>query len=175
MTLAQFHYARRAPNHVAGQATHDGVTMNGERPPFAPVEKPDPWPDIEQRLTATWRNLGDLEASVEGGRHSQEAIGFFAQQTVENALKAWISALGDRYENIHDIGELNAIIRQHPDEMVIDAGESLIWLTHYAVRHRDTGAPVDLDDPCALCTKVADLCHNICKRIENLTGRTVQR
>ncbi len=174
MSLAQFHYARRAPNHVAGQAAHDGVTMSGESPGFPPTESPDPWPDIEQRLKTTWRNLGDLQASVAGGHQSQELMGFLAQQAVENALKAWISALGARYRNIHDIGELIAIIRKYSDEMETDAEDTLAWLTAYAVKYRYTGAQVQMDDPQTLCTQVADLCQRVGNRIQTLTGRTVR-
>ena len=56
-------------------------------------------------------------------------MGFLAQQAVENVLKAWISASGARYHNIHEIGKLTAIIRQYSDEMDTDAEDSLAWWT----------------------------------------------
>lgn len=175
MSLAQFHYARCAPNHVAGQAAHEGVTMSGKPPCFPSAPKPDPWPDIEQRLRATWRNLEDLRIGVEDGRLSQEIMGFLARQAVENVLKAWISALGGRYHNIHEIGKLTAVIRKCSDATGTDAGETSAWSAAYAVQYRYTGARITMEDPQILCRQVTDLCRRVSDRIQDLTGRTVLR
>ncbi len=170
MTSQQFHKARVAPNHVAGQACRDGVTMDGEHPPFPPAGKPDDWPDIEQRFTVAWRNLHDLKLNIEAGA-SQELVGFLAQQTVENVLKGWISALGDPYRNLHDIADLTNVIRQHPSEVDTNAGESLTWLTKYAVTYRYEGARVEMESPADLLEAVTHLCNAIWKRAVVLTGR----
>ncbi len=173
MSLDRFMYTRRAPNHVAGQAVREGVTMHGEIPPLPSSEEQDPWPDIEQRLTAAWRNLQDLEVAIEVGRLSPEAVGFFAQQAVENALKAWISALGGRYRTVHDLAELTKVIRRFPTESNTNAGEALAWLTIYAVQYRYEGARVEMEDVYELLERIEDLCHDVSARIKELYGRAV--
>ncbi len=114
LTKSGFTYGRRAKNHVAGQALRDGVIVSQES--FDPVgrdEEPTNWPDIEQRFIAATRNIITLTNLIETNS-PQEDIGFHAQQAVENALKAWVSALDDEYRNIHDLGDLAAIIRRRP-------------------------------------------------------------
>ena len=170
MTFRTFHNARVAPNHVAGQACRDGVTMNGEPPPFPAVSEPDDWPDIEQRFTVAWRNLRTVAILV-AAEGPQESIGFHAHQAVENALKGWISALGSRYRNQHAIDELIAIIRRHSSEDNMRAGESLVWLTDYAVKFRYEGANEEMEDPTGLLEEVSDLCCSIRERVVTLTGR----
>ena len=170
MTSQRFHTARVAPNHVAGQACRDGVTMDGAHPPFPPVGQPNDWPDIEQRFTAAWRNLRDLDLNIEAGS-SQELVGFLAQQTVENVLKGWISVLGAPYRNLHDIADLANVIRQHPSEVDTNAGESLTWLTKYAVTYRYEGARVEMESRADLLEAVTHLCNAIWTRAVVLTGR----
>ena len=128
MSEEKFRHCRRAKNHVAGQAARDGVDMNGDKIP-PDNQEPDNMPDIRQRVINARRNLHDLRGVVEGDGFSQEIIGFLAQQTVENILKGWISALDDEYRNLHDISKLAAIVRKHPEEEDFDAGEQLFWLT----------------------------------------------
>ena len=99
----------------------------------------------------------------------QEDIGFHAQQAIENALKAWISALDDEYRNIHDLADLAAVIRRHPSELDTPAGEALFWLTRYAVEYRYEGARVKLEDFHGLLERVNDLVEGIAARIRELT------
>ena len=143
-----FHDGRRARNHVAGQAVRDGFDANGDKVNY---DNPTPtnWPDIRQRIANAERELRVLNILVEGNA-DQEAIGFHAQQAIENALKGWISALDTDYRNIHDLAELIAIIRRHPQESDTPAGEQLTWLTSYAVEYRYEGAQVQMDDRFAL-------------------------
>jgi HEPN domain-containing protein/predicted nucleotidyltransferase len=172
LTKSGFTYGRRAKNHVAGQALRDGVIVSQES--FDPVghdEEPTNWPDIEQRFIAATRNIRSLTVLIEGGG-PQEDIGFHAQQAVENALKAWISALDDEYRNIHDLGDLAAIIRRRPEENDTPAGESLLWLTTYAVTYRYEGARVAMDDHHGLLARVTELVNAISDRIRALTGDT---
>ena len=169
MSAEKFRHCRRAKNHVAGQAARDGVDMNGE--PVPPDDQePDNMPDIRQRIAAAKRNLNDMKLMVGNGRSSQEAIGFLAQQSVENALKGWISALDDEYRNIHDIAKLAAIVRKHPEENDFDVGEQLFWLTKYAVKYRCEGATVRMDDRRGLLRIVSETTSAIIARIGELTG-----
>ena len=168
MSESRFADCRRAKNHVAGQAVRDGVIVSLQPLP-GEGQPPVNWPDIRTRFIAATRNLRDLELNIEANT-SQEIIGFLAQQAIENALKAWISALDDEYRNTHDLAKLAAIIRGHPAEKDSPAGEALFWLTSYAVEYRYEGARVKVDDRHGLLERVNDLVHEIAARILHLTG-----
>ena len=161
-----FHDGRRARNHVAGQAVRDGFDANGDKVNY---DNPTPtnWPDIRQRIANAERELRVLNILVEGNA-DQEAIGFHAQQAIENALKGWISALDTDYRNIHDLAELIAIIRRHPQERDTPAGEQLTWLTSYAVEYRYEGAQVQMDDHFALLAGTTATVLAIIARIRTL-------
>lgn len=167
MSEGAFHDGRRARNHVAGQAVRDGLDANGDKVTY---DNPEPtnWPDIRQRMASAERELGVLKILVEANA-AQEAIGFHAQQALENALKGWISALDADYRNTHDLADLMAIVRQHPTESNTSAGEQLAWLTEYAVRYRYAGAEVVMDDRFALLAAVTETVEAIIARIRVLT------
>ena len=162
-----FHDGRRARNHVAGQAVRDGFDANGDKVNY---DNPAPtnWPDIRQRIANAERELRVLNILVEGNA-DQEAIGFHAQQAIENALKGWISALDDDYRNTHELGKLVAIVRRHPQEEDTPAGEQLTWLTSYAVEYRYEGAQVQMDDRFALLAGTTETVQAIIDRIRTLT------
>ena len=168
MSADAFHYGRRARNHVAGQVVRDGYDANGDKVNYDNPE-PSNLPDIRQRIANAERELSDLEKLIEVSG-SQEAIGFHAQQAIENALKGWISALDADYGNTHDLGELMAIVRRHPQENDTPAGEQLMWLTEYAVKYRYEGAVVEMDDRFALLKGVTETVQAIIARIRRLTG-----
>lgn len=169
MSEGAFHYGRRARNHVAGQAVRDGFDAKGDKVTY---DNPEPTnlPDIRQRIANAERYLSDLEILTENPRSSQEAIGFHAQQALENALKGWISALDADYRNTHDLMKLAAIVRLHPAENDTSAGERLAWLTEYAVRYRYAGAEVVIDDRFALLTAVTETVAAIIARIRALVA-----
>ena len=169
MSEATFHYGRRARNHIAGQAVRDGFDANGDKVNYD-NPKPTNWPDIRQRIANAERELKAMEVLVEG-EGPQEAIGFHAQQAIENALKGWISALDADYGNTHDLGTLMAIVRRHPDENDTYAGERLAWLSDYAVEYRYEGARVEMDDRFGLLEGVTETVHAIIDRIRALTGK----
>ena len=159
-----FNDGRRARNHVAGQAVRDGIDGNGDKVDYDNPE-PSNWPDIRQRIANAGRCLKDLEVLAEDPRSSQEAIGFHAQQAMENALKGWISALDADYGNTHDLATLAAIVRQHPNEDHTPAGEKLAWLTRYAVRYRYADAQVVIEDRDALLSAVTETVETIIARV----------
>ncbi len=167
MSVDAFHEGRRARNHLAGQAVRDGYDANGEKVNY---DNPEPtnWPDIRQRIANAERELRVLNDLVEADS-AQEAIGFHAQQAIENALKGWISALDADYGNTHDLADLMAIVRQHPGENDTPAGEQLTWLTKYAVEYRYEGVVVAMDDRFALLEGVTETVHAILARIQMLT------
>ena len=167
ISSADFHDGRRARNHVAGQAVRDGYDINGDKVTY---DNPEPtnMPDIRERIELARRNLIDMRVLVENPNSSQEAIGFHAQQAVENALKGWISALNDEYANRHDIAELAAIVRRHPGEADTTAAEHIDWLTEYAVRYRYRAAVVVIGDRAEFLEVVAETVDEIIRRIREL-------
>ncbi len=168
MTEGEFSDCRRARNHVAGQAARYGVDMNGENL-LPDDQEPTNWPDIRQRIVNAEREVNALDVLI-AGEGPQEAIGFHAQQAVENVLKGWISALDTDYGNTHDIGDLIAIIRTHPEEDDTPAGEQLTWLSSYAVTYRYEGARLHMEDRFGLLSAVTYTVNTIIARIRTLTG-----
>ena len=70
---------------------------------------PENWPDIpdiKERLLASYRNLRVFDLTIEQLPNDQESYGFHAQQSIENAVKAWVSATGLSYRRTHDLAEI---------------------------------------------------------------------
>ena len=166
---SQYNQCRGGINHVAAQAARDGVDMNGEKPEYEPDPESFDWGDINQRVINVDRELITMEKLIETFA-PQEAIGFHAQQALENILKAWISAVGLEYVNTHDLEELLGIIKSVPDELTTPAGAELRWLTDYAVKYRYAGAVIEMDDPQMLFRMIDDAVGAIYERIKQLTG-----
>ncbi len=170
MPKSKYKQCRGGINHVAAQAARDGVDMNGEKQEYEPEDTPAyDWHDIQQRVISADRRLGDIRAVITGGG-SQEAVGFHAQQALENILKAWISALGAEYRNTHELDELLRIVKTVPDEQNTDAAETLTWLTEYAVEYRYEGATIEMDDPAHLYARIERVVNAVYERIMQLTG-----
>ena len=169
ITRESFAYCRQARNHIAAQALRDGVIMNDDE--FDDLcddyddNYPPGWPDIRQRLINARRWLGTMNHNIDTRLDDQEAIGFMAQQAVENVLKGWISAIDCEYRNIHHILELAEVLQDNlpedssPARAELDALVEWIflseekraalglrahdprdWLSLYAVMYRYGGA-----------------------------------
>jgi len=65
---------------------------------------------------------------------SEEVFGFHAQQSIEKALKAWISAKGLTYPKSHDVSALTRILTDHGED--ITKFPNLEDYTIYAVQYR---------------------------------------
>jgi HEPN domain-containing protein len=172
ITKAEYLRCRRGINHVAGQATRDGITMSEERLDYRdrnPDENPIDWPDVQQRVINADRDFYTLELLV-AANGPQESVGFHAQQTLENILKGWLSATGTNYRNRHDLAELIGLVREVAGESETPAGEELAWLTWYAVAYRYEGARVRIDDPLELHHALDSIVGAIKERIKELTG-----
>ena len=162
MERKSFEYARRARNHVAGQAAKEGIIMNGQRLESSSQRDdgyPASWPDVKERLQAAYRQLGTFNKMMEAGDFPQEDFGFHAQQAVENALKAWMSATDIEYGRVHDLADLARLTLADVAEAQSLAGAQLHlliaytnftgpdhasgydnWLTLYAAFYRYSGA-----------------------------------
>ncbi len=168
MDVKTFKYCRRAKNHVAAQAIRDGVVMSDENLDLSAGYEdgyPDSWPDVKERLQAAYRNMRAFHRLIDFDDSDQEMYGFHAQQAVENAIKAWLSAAGLEYRAVHDLREVADQILRDPTEsgtlaaaqlrLLIDytsfpnagrAGGPDNWLTLYAVTYRYSGTGFHMDD-----------------------------
>lgn len=80
------------------------------------------------------KDLKALKGMTDSGVFADEIFGFHAQQAVEKALKAWISALGSTYPFVHDLTALLTTL----EKLGCDIGE--LWdfteLNVFAVQFR---------------------------------------
>ena len=163
----KFNYARRAKNHIAAQALRDGIIMSGETMDCAnPCDDNylASWPDVKERMLAAYRHLRTFHREISHPEGEQENYGFHAQQAVENALKAWLSAADLEYGRIHDLQEIAEKIFNDPVESEMlaaaqlelllnytsfdnpaDPGNPDNWLTRYAAHYRYSGTAFRMD------------------------------
>ena len=190
----QFEYARRSKNHVAGQALRDGIIMSDEGLDFSnryQDDYPDSWPDVKERITATYRQLNSFEILINHPDGAQEDYGFHAQQAVENGMKAWLSAADIDYRTNHDLQEAADYILNDPAEsqtlaaqqlrLLMDytnieeprhPGEYDNWLTKYAVtyRYEGTGFRMDHLERTRFRQEVMDAALSFVNRAHELCG-----
>ena len=165
MTRKDFDYCRRANQHIAGQAARYGIVMNDEIlgcPPDYDDGYPEHWSETRRRIENAEKNNYSFNDLVDSNYWNQDAIGFLAQQAVENALKGWLSAHNDDrtfghnlislwrdIQNIEDwsnpelrrvyspVSELfNLVEYEDPNR----PDEECDWLTNYGVLYRYAGS-----------------------------------
>jgi len=86
-------------------------------------------------LVMAEKDLKALRGMLDSDTFEDEVFGFHAQQTVEKALKAWLSLIGADYPKTHDIEELLAILGDHGIQSPPRFSE-LTNLTDFAVQFR---------------------------------------
>lgn len=106
-TAAEYRQRRRTVNHLVARAIDDGVLM-----PENPVDYDDQgddysyeWTVTSERVRNAEQHLDTFQLLAEGGR-SDRMLGKNAQEGMEHALKAVISAAGARYERTHNLHRL---------------------------------------------------------------------
>ena len=144
--------------------------MNGEKESYEPdAASRFDWADVQQRVINANRELATMDALISADA-PQEAIGFHAQQALENILKGWISAFGAEYGNTHDLARLLSIVRDNLEGDSLPAEEELAWLTEYAVAYRYEGARVAMEDPREVYSGIERIVQAAEDRIRELTG-----
>jgi HEPN domain-containing protein len=63
-------------------------------------------PEARRIFAMARKDFQALQAMGDSTSFADEIVGFHAQQAIEKALKAWISALGAEYPRTHDLGRL---------------------------------------------------------------------
>ena len=162
MSEERFVRERLANQSIAGKACRHGVWMSNDRPgPGNPEQDgyAEHWPATRVHLANSWENMRHLEELIAERSWNDKMVGFTAQQTVENALKALLSLHQDTAEFRHDLQAIwDHYLACHHDpqredhRVVRDAVEELMdhtsyenpqqpvaknsWLTLYAAQYR---------------------------------------
>ena len=197
MTQATFKRSRLANQHVAGQAARYGIVMSGERLNYRvdhDDEYPAHWPETKQRLENTQECRFHFNDMVDSNSGNQKLMGFVGQQAIENALKGWLSTHNDPRTFGHELHPLWDDIRKLEDwstqemrelEQIMDnlfeytrfqdpndPGESLDWLTRYAIvyRYGRTAHIMSREQRKELQALLNDALNGIINRIHQLGG-----
>ena len=194
MERQRFDCRRRAKNHLPGQAMRDGIVMSGERLDYTynyNDKYPKSWPDVKERLIAAHRNMQAFGGEINHPDGEQEIYGFQAQQSVENSIKAWMSAANLEHRRAHDLEEVSDIIfGDHREAKTLAAqrlqtlieytscettdrpGEYENWLTLFAVDHRHSGTGFRMDnlDKAKFHREINLAVHTFIDRAHELTG-----
>ena len=107
-TSDEFNRMRRTINHVVANALRDGVIMPRNPENYGGEYHDDyeyEWTVTDERYRHARDHLQAFHTLIHAGA-SDNIIGQQAHSAMEHALKALISANGERYQQIHDINLL---------------------------------------------------------------------
>lgn len=115
----------------------------------------------QQMLAIARRDLKALGGMLDADVFAYEIFGFHAQQTAEKALKAWISALGVRYEITHDLGLLLNTLKGLGADCAdfADLPDLTIFAVHF--RYDDAGDDSGFPERDEVLAKVAGLVAHV--------------
>ena len=166
----EFDRMRRSHNHVTAVATEEGVNMEGESPSIEDGDRSNEWMVTSQRCRHTRAHLRSMRRSVED-QEIDIIVGQQAQQTLEHAMKALISANGRRYRRLHDLLAIERDMRQadHGFAQVLES--PLQQLNEYGGSERYYEPDKPLGDQNELYRQVVSDVQLIFARIAELTGR----
>ena len=163
MDRRTFDRCRQANQHIAGQAVIYGVNMSGERLDYRynhEDDYPNHWPETRQRVSNAEEWKQEMDTMVDNDHWNKRLLGMSAQQSVENALKGWLSTHQDegRYgHNLNgawrkineledwsdpDMEDLRRSVQElidfttYPDPSREDPSRTSNWLTQYAAVYR---------------------------------------
>ncbi len=117
ITTEEFLRMRRSVNHIAARAAREGIEMPRNPESYSGNEYPEEeetdwrndfhneWNVTDQRLRHASSHLDNFRILNDNGGNDL-GIGEHADQSMEHALKAVISAAGTRYDRTHFIGQL---------------------------------------------------------------------
>jgi HEPN domain-containing protein len=114
-----------------------------------------------QMLVMASKDIKAMKSLLSPESADDEIFGFHAQQAVEKALKAWISAAGGSYGFVHDIHVLLLSLRELGCD--ISRFKGLLLLNVYAVRFRyePLEMPTSTLDRPEMLGKVAELYEHV--------------
>ena len=167
-THEEFAWGRTSPNHVVGGVQREGVTPEGERMPA--IRQNNPWPAVQQHLQVTHESL--FQALHYAGIDNLRGAGAQAHHAMENGLKAYLSALGVRYDRTH---ELQKLVQQIPSGETTVLFPPTSWLESLSLFREQSPYDVKRRPPVSAEEAVAtaqDLCRRIAHRALHLCQKS---
>ncbi len=79
-------------------------------------------PEVRRIFAMALKDWQALQGMVDSPLFADEIVGFHAQQAIEKALKAWLSALGAEYPHTHDLGRLLLALEEAGAEVIAFRG-----------------------------------------------------
>lgn len=106
------------------------------------MSAPPEAPRIFAMAMKDWQALQGMEDST---LFADEIVGFHAQQAIEKALKAWISAIGADYPHTHDLGRLLLALEDRGADVL--PFRSLAVYSFFGVQYRYEAFGDEDEDP----------------------------
>lgn len=136
-THEHFDRMRRSINHIAAKAYTEGIIMPGD-PEDYQARYSDDYDSYENEWTVTDQRIRNAESHranflilFQGGGDDR-GLGKNAQEGLEHALKAVISAAGVRYPRDHHIGRLTAVANRADPSLNFQSAIPADLLNQYA-------------------------------------------
>ena len=166
----EFDRMRRSHNHVTAVATEEGVNMEGESASIGDGDRSNEWTVTNQRCRHAKAHLRSMRTLIED-QEIDIIVGQHAQQTLEHAMKALISANGRRYRRLHDLLAIERDMRQADHGFTQLMESPLEQLNEYGGSERYYEPDEPLGEHNELYRQVESDVRRIFRRIAELTGR----
>lgn len=166
----EFDLMRRSHNHVTAVAVEEGINMSGESARIEDGDRSNEWTVTNQRCRHSRAHLRSMRRSVED-QEIDIIVGQQAQQALEHAMKALISACGLRYRRLHDLVAIENDMRQADQGFRQTLESPLHQLNEYGGSERYAEPEEPLGDHNQLYLQVESDVQRIFQRIAELTGR----
>lgn len=166
----EFDRMRRSHNHVTAVATEEGVNMGGESASIGDGDRSNEWTVTNQRCHHAKAHLRSMCTLIDD-QEIDIIVGQHAQQSLEHAMKALISASGRRYRRHHDLLALETDMRQADHGFTQPIESPLEQLNEYGGSERYYEPDESLGDHNELYRQVEGDVRRIFRRIAELTGR----
>ncbi len=166
----EFDRMRRSHNHVTAIAAEEGINMGGESASIEDGDRSSEWTVTNQRCRHARAHLRSMRRSIED-QEIDIIVGQQAQQALEHAMKALISASGRRYRRLHDLLAIERDMRQAGHGFTQRLESPLKQLNEYGGSERYYEPDESLGDHNELYRQVESDVQRIFRRITELTGR----
>ena len=166
----EFDRRRRSHNHVTAVAVEEGINMSGESARIEDGDRANEWTVTSQRCRHSRAHLRSMRRSIED-REIDIIVGQQAQQALEHAMKALISACGHRYRRLHDLLAVEIDMRQADYGFRQKLESPLRQLNEYGGSERYYEPEDPLGDHSQLYRQVEGDIQRIFQRVTELTGR----
>ena len=172
-SMDEFDLTRRSRNHITAIAVEEGVNMEGESTGLRHGDSGDYTYEgtlTSQRCRHARAHLRSMRRSIEG-QEIDLIVGQHAQQALEHAMKALISAGGRRYRRLHDLLLIEGDTRLADPGFTQILTSPLNQLNEYSGADRYYEPNEPLGDYNELYRHVENDVTQIFRRVAELTGK----